>query len=64
MQKIQLNGQINIAMKKIASDSLNAGKLSKNFKATIQQSIAQDKAYSFISSIQGTHTNLLIKKII
>ena len=30
MQKIQLNDQINIAMKKIASDSLNAGKLSKN----------------------------------
>ena len=54
MQKIQLNDQINIAMKKIASDSLNAGKLSKNFKATIQQFIAQDKAYSFISSIKGT----------
>ena len=54
MQKIQLNDQINIAMKKIASDSLNAGKLSKNFKATIQQFIAQDKAYSFMSSIKGT----------
>ena len=40
MQKIQLNDQINTAMKKIASDSLNAGKLSKNFKATIQQFIA------------------------
>ena len=62
MQKIQLNGQINIAMKKIASDSLNAGKLSKNFKATIQQFIAQDKAYSFISSIKGIHINLLKKK--
>ena len=54
MQKIQLNDQINIAMKKVASDSLNAGKLSKNFKATIQQFIAQDKVYSFMSSIKGT----------
>ena len=44
MQKIQLNDQINTAMKKIASDSLNAGKLSKNCKATIQQFTAQDKA--------------------
>ena len=53
-QKIQLNDQINIAMKKIASDSLNAGKLSKNFKTTIQQFIAQDKAYSFMFSIKDT----------
>ena len=28
--------------------------LSKNFKATLHQFIAQDKAYSFISSIKGT----------
>ena len=54
MQKIQLNDQINTAMKKIASDSLNAGKLSKTFKATIQQLIAQDKAYSFMPCIKGT----------
>ena len=54
MQKIQLNDQINNAMKKIASDSLNAGKLSKNFKAAMQQFITQDKAYSFMSSIKGT----------
>ena len=54
MQKIQLNDQINIAMQKISSDSLNAGKLSTNFKATIQQFIAQDKPYSFMSSIKGT----------
>ena len=28
--------------------------LSSNFKATVQQFIAQDKAYSFMSSIKGT----------
>ena len=54
MQKIQLNDQINIATRKIASDNLNAGMLSKNFKATVHQFIAQDKVYSFISSIKGT----------
>ena len=41
-------------MKKIVSDNPNAGMLSKNFKATLHQFIAQDKAYSFISSIKGT----------
>ena len=54
MQKIQVNDQNNIAMKKIAPDSLNEGKLSKIFKETIQQFIAQDKVYSFMSSIKGT----------
>ena len=54
MQKIQLNDQISIAMRKITSNSLNAGMLSSNFKATVQQFIAQDKAYSFMSSIKGT----------
>ena len=41
-------------MKKIVSDNPNTGMLSKNFKATLHQFIAQDKAYSFISSIKGT----------
>ena len=54
MQKIQLNDQISIAMRKITSNSLNAGMLSNNFKATVQQFIAQDKACSFMSSIEGT----------
>ena len=53
MQKIQLNDQISIAMRKITSNSLNAGMLSNNFKATVQQFIAQDKACS-LSSIEGT----------
>ena len=44
-------------MKKIASNSLNAGKLSKNLKATIKQFIAQDKAHSFMLSIKGTSAN-------
>ena len=54
MQKIQFNDQISIAMRKIASDSLNAEFLRKNFKATLQQLLAQDKAYSLMCSIKGT----------
>ena len=41
-------------MKKIVSDNPNTGMLSKNFKATLHQFIAQDKDYSFISSIKVT----------
>ena len=54
MQKIQLNDQISTSMRKVTSNSLNAGMLSSNFKATVQQFIAQGKAYSFMSSIKGT----------
>ena len=60
-QKIQLNDQINIAMKKTTSDSLNVGKLSKKFKATIQQFISQDKAFHVFHQ---RHTSLLEKNSI
>ena len=43
MQKTHMNDQISTAMRKIASDSLKAGMLSKYFKATMQQFIAQNK---------------------
>ena len=54
MQKVQLNDQISIAMRKVASCSLNSGMLNKTFKTTVQQFIAQDNAYSFKSSMEGT----------
>lgn len=54
MQKAQLNDQVSTAMRTFVSYRLNAGILSKNFKATVQQFIAQDKAYSFMPSIKGT----------
>ena len=54
MQKIQFNNQISIAMRKIASDSLNAEFLRKNFNTTVQQHLAQDKAYRLMCSIKGT----------
>ena len=41
-------------MKKVACSTLTAGMLSKNFKETVNQFIARDKAYSFMSAIKGT----------
>ena len=51
MQKSNLNDQISLTMRKVASDNQNAGMLSKSFNATVHQFIAQDKAYSFMFSI-------------
>ena len=54
LQKVQLSSQINIAMKKGLSNDLTAGMLSKNFKQRVQEFIAEDKAFSFMSSIKRT----------
>ena len=54
LQKLQLNSQINIAMRKVACSTLTAGTLSKKFKKTVNQFIARDKAYSFMNAIKGT----------
>ena len=43
-----------LQIRKIASDSLNAEFLRKNFKATVQQLLAQDKAYSLMCPSKGT----------
>ena len=53
LQKVQLSSQINIAMKKVLSNDLTPGMLSKNFKQRVQEFIAKDKAFSFMSSIKG-----------
>ena len=41
-------------MKKVFSNDLTAGMLSKSFKQRVQEFIAKDKAFSFMSSIKGT----------
>ena len=55
-QKQQLNSQINIAMKKVSSDTLTAVLLSKNFKEAVKHFVAQEKVYSFNRPIKGTLT--------
>ena len=40
-------------MKKVLSNHLAAGMLSKNFKQRVQELITKDKAFSFMNSIKG-----------
>ena len=54
MQRIYLNNQINIAMRKVSANTLTARMLSKNFKNTVKQFIAHDNAYAFMNTIKGT----------
>jgi len=51
MQQLHLRNQINIAMKKVSGENLTAGMLSQNFKETVKEFIANDKAFSFMSSV-------------
>ena len=57
LQKVQLSIQMDITMKKVISNNLNAGTLSKDSKQTVKELIAQDKVFSFMSSIQDTPVN-------
>lgn len=57
MQKIQLNNSSNIALKRVAYDSSAVGMLSRKFKHTLQQFLAEDKVYSFMRSIKKATTN-------
>ena len=54
MQQLNLNSQINIAMKKLCTNQLNAGMLSNNFSDTVNAFIAKDEGYSFMTPIKGT----------
>ena len=45
---------INIAIKKVLSNDLTAGMLSKDFKQRVQEFIATDKAFNFMSFVKGT----------
>ena len=53
-QQLNMMSSINIAMKKVRSNTLTAGMLSQNFKETVKSFVANDKAYSFMSDIKGT----------
>ena len=56
LQKQQLNSQLNIAMKKVSSDTLTAVLLSRNFKENVKHFVAQEKVYSFMIPIKRTLT--------
>lgn len=52
--KLSLKKQINVAIRKVSSDSLTAGMLSNNFKEKVREFIATDKAFGFMNCIKGT----------
>ena len=54
LQQLNLRSKINIAMKKVACKNVNAGMLSENFQETVQDFIANDNAYKFMTTIKGT----------
>ena len=54
LKKVQHSSPINLAMKKIFSNNLTAGMLSKNFKQRAKELTANEKTFSFMSSIKGT----------
>ena len=53
-QQLNMTSRINIAMSKVCSNQLTAGMLSKNFKETVKSFVANDEAFSFMSTIKGT----------
>ncbi|XP_057310099.1 uncharacterized protein LOC130648095 [Hydractinia symbiolongicarpus] len=53
LQQLNMSSQINIAVKKVKTDSLTAGMLSKNFSETVQSCIAEDKGFQFMSPIKA-----------
>ena len=55
LQSVSLKRQINIAIRKVASVSLNAGVLNNPcFNETVKQWVSNDQAFRFMSSIKGT----------
>ena len=54
VQQLRLHSQISIAMKKVSGENLTAGMFSQSFKDTVKQFIANDKAFSFMSTVKGT----------
>ena len=53
-QQMNMTSRINIAMQKVKTNKLTAGMLSHNFNDTVKSFVANDEAYSFMSTIKGT----------
>ena len=54
LQQLNLHSRINIAMKKVGGNQLNAGMLSQNFKEKVKEFVSNDQGYSFMNTIKGT----------
>ena len=54
MQKLNLNNQINIAMRKVTSSQVTAGMLNSNFNEKVKKFIVSDQVFTFMNSIKGS----------
>ena len=52
LQKQLLNSQTSIFLRKVSSNAITAGLLSRNISHTGKRNVAQDKTYIFIISIK------------
>ena len=53
---LNLDNQINIAMRKVASNQLAAVMLSSNFNKNIKEFVVSDEAFTFMKCIKRTPT--------
>ena len=64
MLQLNLNSQINIAMKKVCTNQLTAGMLSNNFSDTVKSFIAKDEGFNFMNSVRGRiHTQVATENV-
>ena len=54
MPQLNLNSQMNIAIKKLCTNQLTAGMLSNNFSDTVKSFIAKNEGFNFMNSVKGT----------
>ena len=54
MQKLNLNNQINIAMRKVTSSQVTAGMLNSNFNEKVKEFIVSDQVFTFMNSFKGS----------
>ena len=53
-QQLELNGQINIAIRKACPGLVTAGILPQIFVEIVQSFVGKDEAYPFMNTIKGT----------
>ena len=53
-QKLKINSQINIALKKVCGGQLTEQIFTNNFSETVKIFLARDEAYQFMGNIKGT----------
>ena len=54
LQQLNLNSQINIAMKKVKNNTFTAGMFTQNFQQTIDNIVQNEQGFTFMNVIKGS----------